>query len=467
MTPSLQPLPIGNLVILSPPIPDVNHPNRVRMDPSGLLNLTLGYRVAEDVILKFVDEGGWLGFSAPIHFIPRDVDYVATIPAENRVGPPDSFTMTVAPRDRDTGTTAKNWSQPVTISAVSPAALPVTGTLQVTNLLINAGAYTFQQAFSQAGLFYFQMTDGVRTSTSASMNFVPGPLAGLTTNLPATLEAGTTQAIQVTLVDAFSNPIPNLPVTFQLVDPSFGTFSTLGGVSDVAGQASTLYVTNAQKSGNGEFVGASGGTTVRQFFRLLGPPLTTLRVGGRGVDEDKGFAIKPGDPIFLDVQVETGTVLLSVSYSIDGGPTLAYAGPFVINDVGRHTVQYFGVTQSGVVHTETLKTSKTLFVSAPTTPDQGLLNYPNPFRAGRDLTYLEYNLPGDSGVRLTLYDMMGQKVREQSYSQGEAGGQTGLNRVSWDGRNDDGVAVGNGGYVAVLESAIDGNTLKRKIAVIK
>lgn len=185
------------------------------------------------------------------------------------------------------------------------------------------------------------------------------------------------------------------------------------------------------------------------------------------MDEDKGFAIKPGDPIFLDVQVETGTVLLSVSYSIDGGPTLAYAGPFVINDVGRHTVQYFGVTQSGVVHTETLKTSKTLFVSAPTTPDQGLLNYPNPFRAGRDLTYLEYNLPGDSGVRLTLYDMMGQKVREQSYSQGEAGGQTGLNRVSWDGRNDDGVAVGNGGYVAVLESAIDGNTLKRKIAVIK
>ncbi|MBL0059456.1 MAG: hypothetical protein IPP35_10180 [Elusimicrobia bacterium] len=467
VTLSLQPLPVGNLVIVNPPVPDVNHPNRVRMDPSGLLNLTLGYRVAEDVILKFVDEGGWQGFSAPIHFIPRDVDYVATIPAENRVGPPDSFTMTVAPRDRDTGTTAKNWSQPVTLSAVSPAALPVTGTLQVTNLLINAGAYTFQQAFSQAGLFYFQMTDGVRTSTSASMNFIPGPLAGLTTNLPATLEAGTTQAIQVTLVDAYSNPIPNLPVTFQLPDPTFGTLSTLSGVSDVAGQASTLFVTNAQKSGTGEFVGASGGASVRQFFRLLGPPLTTLRVGGRGVAEDKGFAIKPGDPIFLDVQVETGTVLLSLSYSIDGGPTQVYGGPFVINDVGRHTVQYFGVTQSGVIHTETLKTSKTLFVSAPTTPDQGLLNYPNPFRAGRDLTYLEYNLPGDSGVRLTIYDLMGQKVREQSFSQGEAGGQTGLNRISWDGRNDDGVAVGNGGYVAVLESAIDGSTFKRKIAVIK
>jgi flagellar hook assembly protein FlgD len=68
---------------------------------------------------------------------------------------------------------------------------------------------------------------------------------------------------------------------------------------------------------------------------------------------------------------------------------------------------------------------------------------------------------------LTVYDLLGQKVREQIYSQGEAGGQVGLNRISWDGRNDDGVAVGNGGYVVVLDIAAEGRTMKRKIAVIK
>lgn len=481
MTPSLEPLPVENIVITQPsPLPDPSKTNMVRMGLSGRLILTLGYRVAEDVVLKFVDEDGWQGFSAPIHFVPTNVDYIATTPAESRVGPPDTFSMTITPRDRDTLTTAKNWTSTVTIAAVSPAARPITGTLQVTGQSINGGAVSFQQAFSQSGVFYFSVSDGVRTSSSPAMNFLPGPLASMTTDLPATLEAGSTQTVHLTLLDAFSNPIPNLTTEFALSDASFGTLSTLTGVTDVLGQSATVYATNGQKSGTGWLSGTSGSVSVRQSFRLLGPPSTSLRVGGLGTEEGKGYAIKPTDPIFMDIAVEPGTTLVSVSYSLDGGLLQTSNGPFTLLpsgllsfeiplgtlDVGRHTLEYYGETLSGLTHQETAKTSKTFYVSAVTTVEEGLVNYPNPFRAGQDLTYLEYILNSDAGVRLTVYDMMGQRVHEKNYSQGEEGGAAGLNRISWDGKNDDGVVVGNGGYVAILEAS-GMPKLKRKIAVRK
>jgi hypothetical protein len=487
MTISLQPLSADNVVVVSPPIPDISHPNVVSMDPSGLLNLTLAYRVAEDIVLKFTDADGWQGFSEPIHFIPRDVDYVVTTPVESRVGPPDTFSMTITPKDADTGTTAKNWSRTVTVAAVSPAAIPVTGTLQVTSLLVDGGASIFQQAFSQAGVFYFTVSDGVKTSTSAAMNFLPGPLASLTTDIPATIEAGSTQTVHVTLMDAFDNPIPNLTLAFALSDASFGTLSTLTGVSNVVGQSATVFATNGQKSGLGSFTGTSGSVSVRQAFRLLGPPSTSLRVDGLGIEEGKGYAVKPRDPIFMDIAVESGTALVSVSYSVNGGPLQTSVGPFdllpsglytfklpigtldggdYVKDVGRYTVDYYGTTLSGLTHSETAKTSKTFFVSAETTAEEGLVNYPNPFRAGQDLSFLEYVLTSEAGVRLTIYDMMGQRVYERSYSQGEVGGSAGLNRISWDGKNNDGEVVGNGGYVAVLEVS-GGPKMRRKIAVKK
>jgi flagellar hook assembly protein FlgD len=43
----------------------------------------------------------------------------------------------------------------------------------------------------------------------------------------------------------------------------------------------------------------------------------------------------------------------------------------------------------------------------------------------------------------------------------------GVIRVFWDGRNNDGVTVANGGYVAIMKVKADGRTFKRKIAVVK
>ncbi|MBK8575889.1 MAG: Ig-like domain-containing protein [Elusimicrobia bacterium] len=477
MTPTLQPLAVDNLSIERPGTVGAN--NVVQMVP--LLNLGLKYQVAENVRFKFTDEDGWQGFSSTISFIPNGVDYVLTFPAESRVGPPDTFSMTLTPRDKVTHTTAINFSTSVTITPVSPSGVPLAGVLQKTNALIDGGAQTFQQGFSQSGVFYFTVSDGVNTTTSTTMNFLPGPLASIDATLSAVLDAGVTETVRVTLLDAYANPIPSTGVTLELSDPSFGTLSPTDAVTNVYGQVFSTFTTSSQKSGTGEFRAVSGNIRLAKVFRLLGPPTTSLRVLGFGVEEEKGYAVKPGDDLYFDFSVQAGLDPVSVSYSIDGAATQilnifvqqmsgVYSfGPIQFNAPGQHTIEYFGVTQStssGVFHTETTRTSKPIFVSAVTTPEEGLVNYPNPFRAGRDLTFLEYTLLADAGVRLTIYDMMGQRVYERGYSQGEEGGSSGFNRVSWDGRNGDGVVVGNGGYVAVLEGA-DGTKLNRKIAVKK
>jgi flagellar hook assembly protein FlgD len=468
LSPSFDVLPTSHVVIKTPSPPDPNQPNVFPMDPSGLITLELGYKVAEDVILRFTDEDGWQGFTSVIHFVPRDVTYEVTLPDASQVGPPTTFPMTVSPRDIDTGTIVKNAVSTVTLTAISQATgLPGTGTLQVTSVNLNGGASAFQQAYSQSGLFKFRVTDGVRIFDSAPMNFLPGPLAALTTDLPATIEAGSTRTVRTTLLDAFSNPIPNGTVHFALSDASFGTLSSQQGVSDVSGLAAVDYQVAAQASGLGDFILTAGDVSLRQSFRVLGPPQTSLAVAGRGITLAKGYSLKPGDPVSLSADVQPGMALQGIYYSVDGAPFQAYVAPLIFVDVGLHVIRHYGVASSLGVHTESVKTSKTVFVTAMTNPEEGLVNYPNPFRAGQDVSFLEYHLVGDSGVSLKIYNLMGQLIFEREYLQGQEGGQSGLNRITWDGRNGSGEVVGNGGYIAVLELKNEGRTMKRKIAVSK
>ena len=472
-------LDLSDLVVVSPPT--VGAGNVVNM--ANPLNLRLKYNVARDVVFKVTDDDGWQGYSSTISFIPNGVDYVLSFPAESRVGPPDTFPMILTPRDKVTGTTAINFSTSVTIAPVSPIGNPITGVLQKTSALIDGGAQTFQQAFSQSGVFYFTVSDGVNTTTSTTMNFLPGPLASIESSLSAVLEAGNTEVVTVTLLDAFRNPIPVTTLTLSLADSSFGTLSPLTGLTNEYGQLFSTFTTSAEKSGRGEFRVVSDTTRLTQTFRLLGPPTTTLRATGMGVEEASSYSVKPGDEFYFEFSLDPGLDPVGVTYSIDGEApitTVAFTqqvtgvysfGPidFNLRGPGRYTIEYYGVTQSTsslTLHTETARSSKTIYVSAVTTPEEGLVNYPNPFRAGQDLAFLEYHLANDAGVTVAIYDLLGQKVWEQSYSQGENGGQSGLNRVSWDGKNSDGVVVGNGGYVAVLEAS-DGTKLKRKIAVKK
>tara|TARA_B100001250_G_scaffold414630_1_gene454992 strand:- start:17658 stop:19466 length:1809 start_codon:yes stop_codon:yes gene_type:complete len=72
-------------------------------------------------------------------------------------------------------------------------------------------------------------------------------------------------------------------------------------------------------------------------------------------------------------------------------------------------------------------------------------NHPNPFNA---LTNISYNLPEDSHVKITIYDLMGNIVKE-IIDQSET---SGFKSVQWNGMNDKGKLVSSGTYIFGIES---------------
>ncbi|MCK4271517.1 T9SS type A sorting domain-containing protein [bacterium] len=81
------------------------------------------------------------------------------------------------------------------------------------------------------------------------------------------------------------------------------------------------------------------------------------------------------------------------------------------------------------------------------TPDAFCLvqNYPNPFNA---VTSIQYILPRDGFVQLSIYNITGQLVRTLVSEKERAG----THRVSWNGRDDKAVSVSSGVYFYRLET---------------
>jgi len=104
---------------------------------------------------------------------------------------------------------------------------------------------------------------------------------------------------------------------------------------------------------------------------------------------------------------------------------------------------------------------------SPTDLAESYSNYPNPFAAGREVTSIQYVLPGPGRVTLRLYAADGAEVATLLDGEGQGAG---LNVAEWDGRNGRGDTVRNGIYVAWLRAELDGGgstELTRRIVVVR
>jgi hypothetical protein len=72
-------------------------------------------------------------------------------------------------------------------------------------------------------------------------------------------------------------------------------------------------------------------------------------------------------------------------------------------------------------------------------------NYPNPFNPS---TTIRFGLPDEGKVKLVIYNVLGQKVRELINDSREAGYHTAI----WNGKNDMGQQVSSGLYIYRLET---------------
>ena len=73
-------------------------------------------------------------------------------------------------------------------------------------------------------------------------------------------------------------------------------------------------------------------------------------------------------------------------------------------------------------------------------------NYPNPFNP---VTNIRYNLPSYTNVRLTIYNILGQKIRTVV----DSGQPAGEYEVQWNGLSDSGSPVSSGIYLYIIETS--------------
>jgi len=94
---------------------------------------------------------------------------------------------------------------------------------------------------------------------------------------------------------------------------------------------------------------------------------------------------------------------------------------------------------------------------------QLLPNYPNPFNPE---TWIPFELSQDSGVKLTIYDVVGNLVRVISVGYVQAGSYVGQSRaIYWDGKTDSGESVASGTYFYTLTA--EDYTSTQKMIILK
>jgi hypothetical protein len=97
-------------------------------------------------------------------------------------------------------------------------------------------------------------------------------------------------------------------------------------------------------------------------------------------------------------------------------------------------------------------------VSGRLPAEAALASYPNPFN---DRTVIRFRLEADGPVRLTVYNILGQRVRLLAGGHQRAGDH----RIAWDGRDDRGAQAAGGLYLCHLET--EGRAWTTKLVLLR
>lgn len=417
------------------------------------------YDKAEAICIRVRDYLGREAYSPPINIEAGGVYYAVVVPDTATAGPPERFPVTVRLLDANTGNLVTTQDRRVWLQAYSASSGLPRDSLGVGVAQLVEGRVTIQETYGVAEHIYIKVWDdeGLE-AVSPPFLVIAGREASLVVTANPVMEGGQTTSLVATLIDAQGNYISNAGLSFSVLEGP-GSLNSSSGVTNALGQASVELTAWPGSQGIIRVEVSSDLLSKLTEIEVLGPPLTEMSFDGVHIELGEVVYIKPTTQIILSSSSQIG--LDSIYYRIDEGDWLVYGEPFSIEEVGSHLVHYYGVDIHG--NREEVKQSKKLSVSQ--TLRGKVNNYPNPFRAGRQPTHIEYILREASDVTLTIYDLLGEVVWRKEFKAGEPGGEAGVNMVEWWGKNGAGRTVGNGGYICLVKSKRE--ELKRKIAVVK
>ena len=127
----------------------------------------------------------------------------------------------------------------------------------------------------------------------------------------------------------------------------------------------------------------------------------------------------------------------------------SFRGTFYIDDVRLVTAQ-LSETPTVIQENMAEKLPKELRLEA---------NYPNPFNSS---TTLSYHVESAGRIQLVMYNLSGQRIRTLI----DGSHRPGTFQSVWDGKNEDGVSVASGVYIACLSNE-NSNKQIRKLLLIK
>jgi hypothetical protein len=192
-----------------------------------------------------------------------------------------------------------------------------------------------------------------------------------------------------------------------------------------------------------------------------GPPtMESIRINGK--------LIGPGDIIaqngIMYIKIKDTSGVTSVEMFIDGSATpICFTCSGVVTPEETWSALYsIPATQTGV-HDLRFIVTNDLGLAITTTESVMVYtgavqmigkayNFPNPFSPmsgdpALSQTNIQYQLSGDSEIKILIYDITGQHVYSKSYSSGSQGGRAGYNTITWNGRSLFKNVVGNGMYL--------------------
>ena len=196
-------------------------------------------------------------------------------------------------------------------------------------------------------------------------------------------------------------------------------------------------------------------------IEVIGTPETVMKL--HGVCNEINGALYLRTSTTINIMSISDIIAEEIVYRDNGSDWKTYAEPFNLSQ-GVHIIEHYGIDKHG--HKEKTNRSKTMYVSFIDPGVDGVFNRPNPFKAGKEPTLIEYNLKEPSNVTITIYDLFGQEVWRENYRQEENGGAK-ENSVPWYGGNLSGKVVANGGYICRIWIEREKRHMLRKIAVAK
>ncbi len=141
------------------------------------------------------------------------------------------------------------------------------------------------------------------------------------------------------------------------------------------------------------------------------------------------------------------------------------SAPFLFNNPPQGTLMFRVSSVNGAgVQSSPSNTIRVLFGTQSTAGISNVSSYPNPFNSNSGVATIVYTLDAPGNVTIEIYSVFGNLVRSMSFSGGGAGGEQGVNTVTWDGSDAGGRKVSKGIYIAILKA--NGATVQYKIGVI-